>query len=187
MIKPNCINRCRIAKHAAPGLCVVFFLAGGPLHAASPWGHDEMIAAGDPGITITGWSPISCTVKHWKDPGFPKAIHFDCVATINGRIANSGPSTHYRLRAWFMDQSEEKGHLPVGPSDINGDPLPTFDGNGDVSVRVEASGSGEEGQCPSGEYLVNDVHLEAVFEVGGGGNESYVDNKKGRVDVVCHG
>lgn len=86
-----------------------------------------------------------------------------------------------------MDISEVKGHIPVNLSNSHGDPLPTFDGNGDVSVRVEGSGSDEQGHCPSGEYLVNDVHLEAVFDLGSGGSEAYSDNKKGRVTVVCGG
>jgi len=155
--------------------------------AAAEYEHPSL-AYGDPGIAITGWSRITCNLTPWKDPGFPKAINFDCVATITGRIANAGSDTHFRLKAWFMDSADVKGHLPLGfqPSDDHGDPAPTFVGNGEVSVRVEASGSDEEGDCPAGEYLVEDVHLEAVFDFASGGSESYLDNKKGRVTVVCN-
>lgn len=151
--------------------------------------EDSSLAHGEPGIVITGWSPITCTVTPWKYPGFPKAIHFDCVATISGHIANASSRAHYRMKAWFMDMSDKQGHLPLGfqPSDINGDALPSFEGNGDVSVRVEASGGDDEGECPAGEYSVEDVHLEAEFDLASGASESYVDNKGGRVTVVCSG
>jgi len=169
----------------------VIFLAGAPLHAASPWGHDEMIAAGDPGITIKGWSPITCTVKRPNPPDrlYPKTVDIHCTATLNGRIDNGSPSMHYRIRAYFMDMNEEKGHLSPGlqVSNPDGEALPVVVGNGDFSVHLESDFSDENGTCPAGTYKVNEIHLEGVFEIGGGGDESYIDNKKGRVEVVCQG
>jgi len=191
MIGLGCFNGRRIAKYAAPGLCSVLFLAGAPLYAASSWGHDAMIAAGDPGVTIKGWSPITCTIKHPNPPDrlYPKTVDIHCAGTISGRIDNGSPSMHYRIRAYFLDLNEEKGHLSPGLqiSNPDGEELPVVVGNGDFSVHLVSDFSDENGECPAGTYKVNEIHLEVVYDVAPGGSSAYVDNKKGRVDIVCHG